>query len=174
MKKIIKITAITTAIILLLLVISPFIVAMIIDPNDYKEDISKLVFDKTGRTLTIKGDLNYSLFPWLGVNLGELQLSNSSVKGFSKTAFAKIKSADVRVKIMPLFNGKVEVDKIVLAGLNLTLEKNKHGVTNWQDLITKTQANSNAQKPAPTTKQTTPDPNNPDNDANMILPAIAG
>jgi AsmA protein len=175
MKKFIKITSITFAIILLILVISPFIVAIIIDPNDYKDDISKLVLDKTGRTLTIKGDLNYSVFPWLGVSLGELQLSNSTAKGFSKADFAKIKSADVRIKIMPLLSSKVEIDKIVLAGLNLTLEKNKQGVTNWQDLIKKSkaknQSQTNTQKPpADDSKNNT----NVNTDATTILPAIAG
>jgi len=171
MKKTIKFISISLAVILLLLVISPIIIAMFVDPNDYKDEISKLVKDKTGRTLTIQGNINYSVFPWLGINLGELQLSNSTVKGFSTTPFAKIKSADVRIKIIPLFSSKIEVDKIVLDGLNLSLEKNSNGVTNWQDLVAK--VDKTTAPPSNTTKPTK-SKDHSDVSTTMILPAIAG
>jgi len=176
MKKIIKITSISIGIILSLLILIPFIAAMIFDPNDYKDDISKLVLEKTGRTLTITGDLNYSIFPWLGLNLGELQLSNSTANGFSKAAFAHIKSADVRIKIMPLLSSQVEVDKIVLAGLSLTLEKNKQGITNWQDLISKSTKKNQTQSETQNSDadNTKADKTNKDSPATTILPAIAG
>lgn len=176
MKKTIKIVSIVIAIILLLLVITPFIVALLIDPNDYKPEISKLVNEQTGRTLTINGDINYSIFPWLGLSLGELQLSNSEAAGFSKTPFAEIKSADVRIKIMPLFSSKIEVDKVSLSGLKLTLEKNQQGITNWQDLIAKSKENKLSQptNTPPSTKQKAkPVPINKDK-TTEILPAIAG
>jgi len=174
MKKTIKIVSITLAVILLLLIISPFIVAMVVDPNDYKPEISKLVKEQTGRTLTINGDLNYSIFPWLGISLGELQLSNSTIKGFSKKPFAKIKSADVKVKIMPLFSSKIEVEKIVLDGLTLSLEKNKQGVSNWDDLIAKSDKKTPNKNSTPKTKQATPPKKTDDTNSSSILPAIAG
>jgi len=174
MKKIIKITSITIGIIIVLLIISPFIAALVIDPNDYKDKISELVKEQTGRTLTIKGDINFSIFPWLGLSLGELQLSNSASPGFSKEAFAKIKSADVRIKLMPLFSKKLEVDKIVLAGLNLNLEKNLQGVANWQDLIEKSQQNTNLKSKKTNNKKSKPVSNNSAMDSDIILPAIAG
>lgn len=174
MKKIIKIISITVGFILILLIAGPLVVAMIFDPNDYKPEITELVQQQTGRKLSIDGDLNYSVFPWLGLSLGKLSLSNSTALGFSKKPFAKIKSADVRIKIMPLFSSKIEVDKIVLAGLHVSLEKNKQGVNNWDDLIKKT-ASSNTvktkpKKPTSSSPSKTPQADN----STLILPAIAG
>ncbi len=172
MKKIIKILSISIGFILLTLIIGPFVVAMVVDPNDYKDDISDLVEEQTGRTLTINGDISYSVYPWLGLSLGELQLSNSTVKGFSKKAFAKIKSADVRIKIMPLLSNNIEVDKIMLTGLNLNLEKNKLGIGNWQDLMAKAEAQK--QTAPANTKKSTPADTAQDSNTKMLLPAIAG
>ncbi len=171
MKKLIKIISIAIGLILISLIIGPFIVAMVVNPNDYKDDISELVEAQTGRTLTINGDISYSVYPWLGLRLGELQLSNSAVKGFSKKTFAKIKSADVRMKIMPLFSNKMEVDKIMLTGLNLNLEKNKHGIGNWQDLMAQTDAKKQL---APATTKSAPVDTAQDSNIKMLLPAIAG
>jgi len=174
MKKIIKIIGISVVSLLLIVLLSPFVIALFVDPNDYKPEISQLVENNIGRTLTINGDINLSVFPWLGISLGELQLSNSKLVGFSKTAFAKIKSADVRIKLMPLFSKKLEVDKIVLAGLNLNLEKNKQGISNWQDLIKKTQENAKPNSNKPNTKKTKADSGDKDINSELILPAIAG
>ncbi len=174
MKKTIKIISITVGFILILLIAGPLVVAMIFDPNDYKPEITKLVQEQTGRQLTINGDLNYSVFPWLGLSLGQLSLSNSSAPGFSKKPFAEIKSADVRIKIMPLFSSKIEVDKIVLAGLALSLEKNKQGISNWDDLITKTASNNSNKPNEKSHRKSSPAKTPPSDKTPLILPAIAG
>ncbi|MFV1982237.1 MAG: AsmA family protein [Thiohalomonadales bacterium] len=174
MKKPIKIISFVFVFVLLLLILTPFIITLVIDPNDYKQEISNLVKNQTGRTLTINGEINYSIFPWLGLSLGELQLSNSKIKGFSKKPFAKIKSADVRIKLMPLLSSKVEIDKIVLTGLNLTLEKNQQGITNWQDLIKKSEQNTQASQQKSDTKISKSDSSKKDSTTTTILPAIAG
>ncbi len=174
MKKTIKIISITVGFILILLIAGPLVVAMIFDPNDYKPEITKLVQEQTGRKLTIDGELNYSVFPWLGLSLGQLSLSNSSAPGFSKKNFAEIKSADVRIKIMPLFSSKIEVDKIVLAGLALSLEKNKQGVSNWDDLISKAASNKPNKPGKKTHRKSSPAKTPASDKAPLILPAIAG
>jgi len=108
--------------------------AIVFNPNDYKDDITKLVKDKTGRELTISGDITLSLFPWIGIDLGAIKISNA--KGFAKEPFAKMTHFQVRVKLWPLFKQQLQADTIVIEGLKLNLAKNKHGITNWADLTT--------------------------------------
>ncbi len=124
--------------ILLLLIIAVIALPFFIDVNDFKPEIQSAVKDKTGRELKIEGDLELSVFPWLGVTTGNLELSNAP--GFSDKPFAKINASNIKVKLIPLLSKKLEVNRIELKGLTLNLAKNKQGKTNWDDL---TQAKSN-------------------------------
>ncbi|WP_260294120.1 AsmA family protein [Sedimenticola hydrogenitrophicus] len=133
MGKLFKILGGLVLVLLLLIVAAVIILPMVVDPNDYKEEIVTQVKDQTGRDLTIAGDLKLSVFPWLGIEIGGLELSNAP--GFGEQPFAAVKSAAIRVKLMPLLSRRLEVDTVGLDGLALNLAKSKAGVTNWDDLI---------------------------------------
>lgn len=132
MGKLLKIVGGLLGLILLLVVAAVVILPMVVDPNDYKDEIIAKVQEQTGRTLRMEGDLKLSVFPWLGVEIGALELGNA--KGFGDKPFAAVKHVAVRVKLMPLLSSKLEVDTIGLDGLQLNLAKNKAGVSNWDDL----------------------------------------
>lgn len=117
----------------LLIVAAAIILPLVIDPNDYKDEITAAVKEQTGRELTIEGDLQLSVFPWLGIEMGALQLSNAT--GFGDKPFASLQGAEVRVKLWPLLSQKVEASAIVLDGLNLNLGKAADGRTNWDDMV---------------------------------------
>ena len=128
MGKLIKIVA---AVIILLIVVA-IALPFIIDPNDYREEIVSAVEKNTGRSLTIEGDMNLTVFPWIGIDIGKLSLGNA--EGFGDKPFAAIDEASVRIKLLPLFAKEVVADTITLDGLQLNLAKNKQGVSNWDDL----------------------------------------
>ena len=117
---------------ILLVVIIAISLPFIIDPNDYRDEIVTAVEDATGRKLNIEGDLKLSVFPWVGIELGKMDLSNAA--GFGDKPFAAINSAAVRIKLVPLFSKELVADTITLDGLQLNLAKNAQGVTNWDDL----------------------------------------
>ena len=66
------------AALILLLLIVVISLPFIIDPNQYKGQIISQVKKETGRELAIPGDIKLSLFPWLGVQLGEVSLGNAA------------------------------------------------------------------------------------------------
>ncbi len=132
MGKLLKITAAVLGALVLLLVAAVIILPLIIDPNDYKDDIVEQVKKTTGRDLQIAGDIGLSVFPWFGLELAGLQLSNAP--GFGDEPFASVGEAAVRVKLAPLLDKELEVDAITLKGLQLNLAKAKDGRTNWDDL----------------------------------------
>lgn len=107
-------------------------VALTFDPNDYKEDIQAQVKKQTGRDLTLGGDLELSVFPWLGVEANTLSLSNA--QGFEDAEFAQIEHVQARLRLMPLLKGRIELGKIALHGLVLNLQRKADGSTNWDDL----------------------------------------
>ena len=132
MKAILKTVAVIFGLLLLVLVGLFAYLKFAFDPNDYRERLATVVKEQTGRALVIEGDLRLSVFPWLGVELGAARLGNAS--GFSEAPFASISSAQVRALLLPMLKGRVEVDKVVLDGLALSLETNAQGLSNWADL----------------------------------------
>jgi AsmA protein len=102
------------------------------DPNDYKDQIAAQVKQQTGREFTLKGDISLSVFPWLGMQIGEASLGNAP--GFGKEPFAAVKSADVRVSLLPLLRKEIQIGTVVLDGLALRLQKNAAGQDNWSDI----------------------------------------
>lgn len=138
MNSILKIFLITLAALVLLVVVAIAVVTLVIDPNDYKDQITDTVKAKTGRELSIPGEIRWSFFPWLGVELGEVRLGNAP--GFEPETFAAVQQVEVRIKLLPLLFAELEVGQVVLDGLDVTLQRNAQGVSNWADLIRPTPA----------------------------------
>ena len=133
MAKFIKIVVGIVVGLVLLVVVAMAGVLIFVDPNDYKDDITAAVKQATGRELTLAGDLSLSVFPWLGLSLGEAQLSNAP--GFGDVPFARVQAVDIKVKLLPLLQQRVEMKTVRLAGLEVSLAKAKDGRTNWEDLM---------------------------------------
>lgn len=76
------------------------------DPNDFKDEIAAAAKERTGRDLTITGDIGLSVFPWLGVELGQTSMSNAP--GFGDKPFAEFEQAGVRLQLMPLLKGQID------------------------------------------------------------------
>ncbi|MDV3238824.1 MAG: AsmA family protein [Gammaproteobacteria bacterium] len=133
MSKILRVFGILVALLAVIIVVAALVLPRVIDPNNYRDDIARLVKEKTGRDLTIAGGIGWSVFPWLGVEIGAVRLSNA--KGFGEEPFALVDAAQVRVKVLPLLRKEIEMSTVVLDGLQLRLARDKSGRTNWDDLM---------------------------------------
>ena len=132
MKKALKITGIVLGILVLLVIMLAVALPFILNPNSFKDEIAKLVKERTGRELVIQGDIKFSIFPWLGMQIGPAELANA--KGFTGTPFASINETDVHVRFWPLLHREIDVGEVKLDGVNLDLEKDADGRDNWQDI----------------------------------------
>jgi AsmA protein len=115
-----------------LVVVGLVLVVVFVDPNDYRDDIEKLVEDKTGRELTLSGDLKLSVFPWIALESGPASLGDA--QGFGPEPFVSIRDARVGVRLLPLLSGKVEVGNVRLDGARIRLITDENGRNNWADL----------------------------------------
>ncbi len=118
------------------------------DPNAYKEQIVAKAKEATGRDLVLVGDIDISLFPWLGFSLGSTQFGNAP--GFGDAPMVSVEEVDVRVALAPLLKGKIEAAKVKLHGLKVNLQTNAQGVTNWDDLVSEStteEAESSSETP---------------------------
>jgi AsmA protein len=108
------------------------IIPLVVDPNDYREDIARAVEEETGRSFEIEGELSLSVFPWLGLEVGRMRLGNPP--GFGDAPFAEIGSAAVGARLIPLLSRRLEVSTLRLDGLRVGLVRLADGSNNWEDL----------------------------------------
>jgi AsmA protein len=109
------------------------IVLTTMDPNEHKDWISDQFHARTGRTLTLKGNLGLTFYPWLGVEANDATISNAA--GFGKAPFLHVGHANLRIKLLPLLQDRYVVDTVQVDDLVLNLEMNKEGRSNWADLV---------------------------------------
>jgi AsmA protein len=129
--KLIKYTIYTVLVLLALVVAAGAIFVMTFDPNRYKDDIERLVKERTGRTLKLSGDLAVAVWPSLGAKVGGVTLSERG----QDAQFLVLDSAHASVALMPLLRGEVIVDGVSVAGLKAQVVKDKDGRFNFQDLL---------------------------------------
>ncbi len=135
MNKIIRyfIIGLGAAIAFLIAVVAIFVA--VFDANAYKQDLTELVREATGRELQFHGDVDLTIFPALGMKLGAMSFSNAA--GFGALPMIKVKEASISVDVASLLSFAPEIDKLVLRDLEVNLMKNKAGVNNWDDLVSK-------------------------------------
>lgn len=133
MQKILKIIGVLAVTLVVLLVALAIALPLLFDLNDYKDRIAAGVEAETGRALAIEGDLELTIFPWLGVRSGAMSLAQRP--GFGDEPFAAFEEAAMRVRLVPLLlRREVEVGRIGLRGLRIQLERDADGNDNWSDL----------------------------------------
>jgi len=127
-----KIAGIVVGSLVALVVIGAIAVVMLVDPNDYRDDIARIVQDKTGRPLEIRGEMDLKLFPWIALEVNDLSLGNPP--GYGDEPFLTVNHVNVGVKLLPLLSKKVEVRRVAVEGLAVTLISRGEEENNWKDL----------------------------------------
>lgn len=126
MKKIIKIILVLFALILIAIVAIPFLVPL----DTYRNQIIAQVKEKTGRDLTIAGDIKASIFPVIGVNIGKTSLSNA--KGYTAINMVQVDGLSVEVSLGALLQKKLQIKQFILKKPLVNLEVNSNGEPNWE------------------------------------------
>ena len=117
---------------LLLLVIGlGFALTHFFDPNDYKEEIRQLARDKANLELAINGEIGWSLFPWLGLELHQTSLASAATP---EQPFADLRMLGLSVRVLPLLRREVQMSDIRIDGLALILRRDEQGRGNWENI----------------------------------------
>lgn len=131
MAKIAKITVLIVLAIVILLAIAAFIITRILDPNDYKDEIQTLAREKANIILQLDGDIGWSFFPWVGLELH--QASVASVETPDKP-LAEVSTIGLAVRALPLLRKEIQMREIIVDGLKFTPERDADGKTNWSGI----------------------------------------
>ncbi|MCO7570171.1 AsmA family protein [Pseudomonas chlororaphis] len=150
---------------LLIIVALGFALTHLFDPNDYKEEIRQIARDKAHIELTLNGDIGWSLFPWLGLELhdaGVATLANPT------QPFADLQMLGLSVRVLPLLRREVQMSDVRVEGLNLRLNRDKDGHGNWQDIGKAAPTDKQAEIPATSTGEASPPGTSPDKSSQPI------
>ena len=103
-----------------------------IDLNRYKAYLEKRLSTMTGYPVTLGGKIDLSLFPWVGFAFTDLHIGNPD--GFAEKDFVSAEAIEMRVKLIPLLSGDLEVKRFVVDSPRIVLVKNRGGRGNWERL----------------------------------------
>ncbi len=133
MKRILRFLVLGLVAGIVFLAVAVALFAALFDANAYKQDLSNLVREQTGRELRFLGDVDLTFYPALGMKLGGMSFSNA--RGFGELPMIRVGEASISVDVASLFRLAPEIDKLVLRDLEINLIRNKVGVNNWDDLL---------------------------------------
>jgi len=144
-------------VVLVLLAGAVVIAPSFIDSNALKSQITTQARATTGRELTIDGNLEVRLFPAPALTANDVSLSNA--EGGEAENMVALKAVEVRVALMPLLSGQVQVERIRLVGPVINIEKFADGRTNLEikpsDTATKAKPTSSVESTPSSPESTT-------------------
>lgn len=144
MIKALKIVGVIALALVVILAGALFVITRMIDPNDFKPDIAAAARDNANLELDIQGDLGWTFWPSLGVQIGRTE---ARLPG-DDALFAGIDAVHLGVAVWPLLFGSVQMDDVLVDGLQLNLVEGPDGA-NWEK-IGASDSTADAAEPATT------------------------
>ncbi|WP_300296634.1 AsmA family protein [Ferrovibrio sp.] len=120
--------------VLAILVVAVVVAVLTIDVNRFKPQIVAAVEEATGRKLDIAQDMKLSLWP-LGVSVKQVSFANAAWG--SRPQMATIGEFTAQVDLFALLGQQIKIDRLVLADVDVLLEKNRQGQANWEFQVAK-------------------------------------
>lgn len=150
-------------------------ITAVFDPNDYRDDINKAVQEATGRELNIAGDIDLNLFPWIGVEVAQVALSNA--EGYGPAPMLEVGQLQARLELLPLLTEKaIRIGEVRLQDVVLRAAVRGDG-NNWEDIAehqAAQQTETPPDDPAEAEDDTTITVETSDTDGEPLDVAIAG
>ena len=111
------------------IVIAGIAILKSLDFNEYKDLIAEQAKEATGRDLVIAGDLNLEISLTPKISVEDVQFANA--EWGSRKDMVSVKKFAAEVSLMPLLSGTIDVNRVVLEGVDLLAETDTNGLGNW-------------------------------------------
>ncbi len=129
MKKLLKFILISVVSVCVLVVAAGYILLTQIDFNAYKNSIIKIVYEKTGRQLTMD---NIQLKPSFNPIVEVQKVTFSNAEWAKNPEMVSAQSIELGFALLPLFHKKIEIDTFTIHDAVVNLEMNSQGKANWE------------------------------------------
>lgn len=116
-------------ILIVILVLAVVAIPFVVPPDVIADQVVKLTKDKTGRDLSLGGDISFSFYPNIAVSMQDVSLSNppDMPKGIMLTT-GKLR---LNLQLMPLLQGNIQVKTFELVNPRVNLLTDVSGKSNW-------------------------------------------
>ena len=131
MKKLARIVGLVVLALVVLAVGVLFFLTRMFDPNDYKEQIQQAAREQANVELTLSGEIGWSLFPWLGIELQEVGIAPVDQPA---QPLAQVGSMGLGVEVLPLLRRQLRMSDVILDSITLNLEVDENGTANWSSI----------------------------------------
>ncbi len=119
-------------ILVVLVVLSGVAVVLLVNPDDYRDQISQQASKALGTDVRLQGPLKLSLWPSLGLVTENVQVLQP--QGFGKGLWLEAGQVAFSTAVAPLLQGQVQLGEIRLQGVRLKLIRKANGQANWEQL----------------------------------------
>ena len=114
---------------IVILVAAVVAIPFVIPADIVASQVVQLTKDKTGRDLTLGGDISFSVYPNVGVSLEDVSLSNPP--GMPEGVMLTTGKMRLSLQLMPLLSGNVKVKTFELVEPRVNLLTDVNGKSNW-------------------------------------------
>jgi len=130
MKQALRIVLILFGTLVVFVVLAMLVLPRFMDARRIGDRMAAAVLERTGRELDLAGDVQVSVFPWPGVSLSQVSLGGPPE--LEEETFARADHLQLRGKLFPLLRGRMDLDRVVVRGLDLNLVRMEDGRVNWK------------------------------------------
>ncbi|MBN1905604.1 MAG: AsmA family protein [Deltaproteobacteria bacterium] len=116
--------------IIILVIIAVIVIVSSYDFNNLKPVISKAVYDATGRELVIGSDIDLDIGLTPSLVLSNVRFQNA--EWGTRKDMLNVGRFELKVSLMPLLKGNVEVHRFILKDFDVLIETDKKGKANYQ------------------------------------------
>lgn len=118
------------AVVVGLLVVAIIVIPFVIPVDTIKAELIAEAKKATGRDVRIDGDFNFAIFPNVEFVASKVSLGNT--QNSTNKTMVSLDRLTVKVGLMPLLTGNLQVDAFVLEKPVIKLEIDKSGKPNWE------------------------------------------
>ena len=115
--------------IVVVLVVAVAAILFTLDLNQFKDTIAERAKAATGRDVTFAGDLDLNLGLTTSVSVDGVTVGNADWA--TAPEMVDIQRFEAEVAILPLLGGNIEVNRLILTGATINLERDADGQANW-------------------------------------------
>lgn len=109
-------------------------VVLLVDPDDYREEIAARASSTLGREVRLDGPISLRLFPWVALDIEDVAVGNPPDFD-GAPAFARVGQAAVAVRLWPLLRGDLEIGTVSLSQAHLAIVTDASGRSNLDGLL---------------------------------------
>ena len=123
-----------TGLVFLLIVI--FVAAgliLLVDPNDYRDEITAKASDALAQELRINGELSWSFWPSFALELDQVELDNP--ENFEPRNMLTADQLAISLEIGPLLRREIQIKRVDLRNAEMTIVTREDGISNLDHIL---------------------------------------